>query len=289
MFKVIWGLAVIAGAFVYLVNNYNEIIIYFSTINILNVFLSLSLLIIFKLFTIDLVKNSLGSIGWNPGFKKTFSFVSISQLGKFIPGGIWQYVARFSNYKENGITTKNSAKAFVVENIWLILGSFFISIFYLFISKPDILLNQFHVSFSFSGRYFVAGAALMLWLVVLFVTEFHYHTNTGTFSIKKIIWNFISQTLMWTVYGISFFVLWNHATSTNDLFFTIGAFGLSFLAGYIAIFAPGGIGVREATALFLFSTLFSNSVIGIYILVHRFIYTLVDLIFAGIAMIIIRL
>lgn len=286
--KVVWVLAVIAGAFIYFVKNYNEIKIYLSTINAINVGLSLALLVIFKLFTIDLVKNSLASIGWYPEFKKAFSFVSISQLGKFIPGGIWQYVARFSNYKENGINTKNSAKAFVYENIWLIFGSFLVSIFYLFISKPDILLDQFHISISFSWQTIIACIALALWVIVLFASELFYRANTEIFSVKKVVWNFISQTLMWTVYGISFFVLMNHAKSANDLVFTIGAFGLSFLAGYIAIFAPGGIGVREATALYLFTALFSNSAIGIYILVHRFIYTLVDLLFAGIAMIIIR-
>jgi glycosyltransferase 2 family protein len=286
--KIVWVLAVIAGALFYFINNFNDLQVYFETIDLQKLFSSFFLLVIFKVLTIDLVKNSLKSVGWYPDFLKAFSFVSISQMGKFIPGGIWQYVARFSSYKDNGLSVKKSTRAFINENIWLIFGSFLISIFFLFVSKPDAFLQQFNITLSSKVQYSIATLALSLWIMLLVLTEYYFRTNNAIFSIKKITWNFISQTSMWIVYGISFIALWNNPISSRDLFFCIGAFGLSFLAGYIAIFAPGGIGVREATAVLLFATLLLRSEIGVYALIHRFVYTLVDLIFAGIAIIFLR-
>jgi uncharacterized membrane protein YbhN (UPF0104 family) len=100
---------------------------------------------------------------------------------------------------------------------------------------------------------------------------------------------FFSQVALWVIFGVSFFLLFSKTGSLDDLLFTIGAFGLSFLAGYVAIFAPGGIGVREYVAVLLFSIIFSSTEIGIYTIIHRLLYTLVEFLLAGIALILSRM
>lgn len=286
--KVIWSLAVVIGAGFYFFKNINDIAIYFYQFDLIRLIISFGLLMVVRLFIIDLVRNSLVSIGWQPGFGKAFGFVSISQMGKYIPGGIWQYVARFSSYQENGIPLKKSARAFILENIWLIMGSFLISLFFLLLSQPDMLLHKYNIPLGRNEECILATAALFIWVAVLFFTEYYFRPSKTMFSIRKVLWNFLSQTAMWILYGISFFMLFNRLIVISDLFFFIGACGLSFFAGYIAIFAPGGLGVREAAAVLLFSALYSTSEMSVYAVMHRFLYTLVEVLFAGISVVLIQ-
>lgn len=287
--KVIWSLAVIMGACYYFYSNIDKIEVYFSKIELSRLMLSFGFLMVVRLFIIDLVRNSLVSIGWQPGFSKAFGFVSISQMGKYIPGGIWQYVARFSSYQENGIPLKKSAKAFILENIWLILGSLLVSLFFLFISQPDALLFAYNLHIGRNVQYFLAAIALFIWMGVLVFAEYYFRPTKTNFSAGKLAWNLFSQTLMWILYGFSFYLLFNRQFAISDLSFFIGAFGLSFFAGYIAIFAPGGLGIREAAAVLLFSALFSTAEMSVYTVVHRFLYTLVEVFFAGISIFLIQM
>jgi uncharacterized membrane protein YbhN (UPF0104 family) len=209
--------------------------------------------------------------------------VSISQLGKYIPGGVWQFVARFTAYKENQISYKNMGKSFIVENLWMVIGSFLVSVFFLGISHPTEILVRYGIHLSNTAFLLIAIACLVIFFVTLIIIEYVVKTETRKPNLKNVVVQFISQTVLWIVLGLSFFALFSQTGTLNDLFFTIGAFGLSFMVGYVAIFAPGGIGVREYIAVVLFSLMFSSAEIGIYTIVHRLIYTIVEFLLAGLA------
>ena len=48
---------------------------------------------------------------------------------------------------------------------------------------------------------------------------------------------------IWLAFGLSFWLVF--PPDAGYLAQVVGAFSLSWLAGYVAFFAPGGIGVRE--------------------------------------------
>jgi uncharacterized membrane protein YbhN (UPF0104 family) len=282
--KAVWAVAVVAGGIYYVIKNYTTAINYLHNISTFKLILSLAFIVVVRVLNIDLVQQSLVLVGWKANFKKAFSFVSISQLGKYIPGGIWQYVARFQAYKEADITYKNMGKAFVVENIWVVVGSFLVSLAFIFFSRPVALLQKYGIQLTNQIMILLGIVCLLLWLTVLAVIEQVMKAKSQSFSTKRLVLQFISQTLLWILLGVSFFCLFSKTSSLNDLFFTIGAFGLSYLAGYVVIIAPGGIGVREYVAILLFSGMFSSAEIGIYAIVHRLLYTIGDFGLAGISL-----
>jgi uncharacterized membrane protein YbhN (UPF0104 family) len=281
--KIVWVVAVVAGGIYYVVKNYALAIQYLSTINPIKLLICFLLIVVVRLLNVDLVQRSLFLVGWKPDFKLAFNFVSISQLGKYIPGGVWQFVARFTAYKENQISYKNMGKSFLVENLWMVIGSFLVSVFFLGISHPAEILVKYGIHLSDSLLLIIAVGSMVLFFASLIVIEFVVKTDTRKPSLKNVVPQFISQTFLWIILGVSFFSLFSQTGTLNDLFFTIGAFGLSFLVGYVAIFAPGGIGVREYIAVVLFSLMFSSAEIGIYTIVHRLIYTIVEFLLAGLA------
>lgn len=281
--KFVWIIAVVIGGVYYVIKNYAQAIQYLNTISPLKLVASVVLILIARLLNTDLVQRSLELVGWKPNFKEAFNLVSISQLGKYIPGGVWQFVARFAAYKDNNISVKHMGVSFLVENLWMVLGSLFVSLFFLGISAPVTILDQFGIHLTSHLLQVIAIISLGLFIVSLIIIEFAVKTEFHQPKIKNVLPQLISQLMLWVTMGLSFFVLFSKIGSLNDLFFTIGAFGISFLAGYVAIFAPGGIGIREYVAVVLFSILFSSSVIGIYTIMHRLLYTVVEFLLGGIA------
>ena len=282
--KIVYVIAVVGGGIYYVIKNYSTAIQYLSSISIAKLLISFILIVIMRILNVDLVQRSLILIDWKPDFKQAFSFVSISQLGKYIPGGVWQFVARFGAYKENNITYKDMGKSFIVENIWMVAGSFLVSLFFIFISHPTTILQKYGAELSVTIQMIIGGVCLVFWFLTLVIIEIIFKSKTRKPSLINVCKQFISQTAMWVTLGASLFCLFDQPISFNNLFFTIGAFGLSFLIGYVAIFAPGGIGVREYIAVLLFSVMFSSTEIGIYTIVNRLLYTLAEFLLAGIAL-----
>ena len=134
--KIIWLVAVVVGGILYLAKNYSIASQYLQTIQPLKLVLSFVLILIMRTLHPHLVQHSLVLADSYLDFKQVFSIVSISQLGKYIPGGIWQFVARFSAYKENQLSYKGMGVSFLIENVWLVLGSLFVGVFFIFLGGP---------------------------------------------------------------------------------------------------------------------------------------------------------
>ena len=64
---------------------------------------------------------------------------------------------------------------------------------------------------------------------------------------------------------------------------TIFGYSISWVVGYIMIFAPGGIGIREGALVWIFSGLFPTEEIIIYSTVHRFLFVVVEIVLGSIA------
>lgn len=274
--KIIWILAVILGGIYYVYTNYLDIINYVNSIGVIKLLISFVLLVLVRIFYMVLVRESLFNFDWTPNFIEVFSFVSISQLGKYIPGGVWHFVARYSAYKDNHLSNKNIGKAFLIENFWVVISSFFFSIFFIILSNPVTLFQNYNVSFLLTYKQILLPVIILCWIALLLLTDYLSKIKISQLIIFRNFKRFISQLIMWILYGLSFLSLLPITNNLDLDFFVIGSIVLSFLVGFIAIIAPGGIGFREFAGVILFSSIFNETEITTYLLVHRFLYTIVE-------------
>ena len=63
----------------------------------------------------------------------------------------------------------------------------------------------------------------------------------------------------------------------------IGAFIISWLVGFVSLFAPSGLGIREAVLVSLLLPVLSANDSAIFALIHRILWIGVELIFTLIA------
>ena len=84
---------------------------------------------------------------------------------------------------------------------------------------------------------------------------------------------------IWMAFGLSFWLVF--PPDAGYLAQVVGAFSLSWLAGYIAFFAPGGIGVREVLLAVLLGAFFAGGEVAIYASIHRLLWVLAEVFLGG--------
>jgi glycosyltransferase 2 family protein len=89
----------------------------------------------------------------------------------------------------------------------------------------------------------------------------------------------------WLVLGASFWLCARGLAGapSHDLAFYTGAFAMAWLAGLLAVYAPGGLGVREAVLVALLSSRIGAADALVVAAASRLILIGVDVVLAGLA------
>jgi hypothetical protein len=273
--KWVWFIAVIIGAGYYFYRNYAKISIYLETISIWRVVLSFLLLFLGKFALSDLTRISLRKINVRLEYKDALTITSITQLGKYLPGGIWHVAGKFGIYKARKISTKKSTAAIVFENVWLLSSALVIGVTCLLISSRDVLCGFNSVFCSNTLNNGILFGLPILWVIALLLFDYFFFKE-NRYSLKDFVFLVLEMLVIWVSFGISFWMVFplksGFATAIT------GAFSISWVAGYVAFFAPGGIGIREYLLTVILAAYFSSSEVATYATIHRLIWVVVEVI-----------
>jgi uncharacterized membrane protein YbhN (UPF0104 family) len=117
---------------------------------------------------------------------------------------------------------------------------------------------------------------VLLWILLLVVYE--KIVPSPTTGRKYLI--LVSSLLAWVFLGLSFgFIL--PEFSPHSGFYVIGIYALGWIAGYITIFAPGGLGIRESVLVLLLGSMIEPELAIVYASIHRFMFIIAE-IFLGV-------
>jgi uncharacterized membrane protein YbhN (UPF0104 family) len=184
-----------------------------------------------------------------------------AQLGKYIPGSVWQYAGRAAVARANGIPVRPVGISLPIEFAAAAIAAGSIAAFLLgwwgalVLAAVAVLL--------------VAGGRPMRSRLPAFVT--------------------IRATLLylpvWLVLGASFWLCARGlvAVPADDLALYTGAFSVAWLAGLLAIYAPGGLGVREAVLVALLHGRIGAADALVVAAASRLMLILADVLLAGIS------
>jgi uncharacterized membrane protein YbhN (UPF0104 family) len=184
-----------------------------------------------------------------------------AQLGKYIPGSVWQYAGRAAIARTNGLPTREVAVSLPVEFVASAAAAGVIGAFLL----------------GWWGAVVVTGAAGVLIAGRL--------ARSGPPGVNATVRAALLYVPVWMSLGASF---WFCARTfvgipVHDLALYTGAFAIAWLAGLLAIYAPGGLGVREAVVVALLSGRLGAADALVVAAASRLLLMLADLGLAGIA------
>jgi uncharacterized membrane protein YbhN (UPF0104 family) len=147
----------------------------------------------------------------------------------------------------------------VYENLWLILSASLTGSIFL-IASSDVAWQ--------------IGAIILLvlvWWAILFLM----HNRKWRPALSGV----LLQLAIWITLGLSYGVLLPLSTAPQSILLTLGAFAISWLVGFLTLFAPGGIGTREAAIVTLMLPLLPAESSLILASLHRLLWVLVEVLF----------
>lgn len=196
-------------------------------------------------------------------------------IGKYIPGKFWGIVARGAILKDGVKISRKQISVSFIEQAFT-LGCGVLLVIVLFISTNFKLVEYFWLP--------SLGIALLLIATVAIAwrwTSRKFNLTNVTNINWKIFFFTIAYMSMWLISAVPLIVLMTAKSQMTALEIIIAssAFISAMISGWLAVFTPGGLGIREA----VFSYISPNSLTwqqGLFwITLHRGLYALFDLVY----------
>jgi uncharacterized membrane protein YbhN (UPF0104 family) len=232
-----------------------------------------------KLIHTEVVRSMIGAVNSQSRFRDAFYAHNVSQLGKYIPGAIWQFVALYEIYRRYGITSSQAVQMMLLENGSMVATS---SLLGLAAAPVFLLLLQSFLSWPLIA---VLVAAAIVALTALALTKRFadrvrvvLHSSWRyRFLVVRVVLLFLA---MWILIGLSAAALFAGYEALSPLY-VIALFGMSFVIGFAAPFAPAGIGVRDVVFAVGLTGIVEPQAAAFITIGHRILYIAADLIFGG--------
>ena len=186
-----------------------------------------------------------------------FRILYLANLGRYVPGKVWQLFGVLYLTRKQGISVDEAGASFLLMQIYSLSAS---ALVFLVAAQFEsrLLVDQVALLGLESGWALSIAMLLISAYVVFWPAKAISGINwilgkmkrpgielvIGKWTALKI---FLGFCLAWAVYGLAFWLLTLSVSATITIgpIAAIGIFVLAHQIGYLAIFAPGGLGPRE--------------------------------------------
>ena len=188
----------------------------------------------------------------------------LSNVAKYVPGTVWTVLGRGFYAKREKIPLSNTYVSWTLEMYFQLITIIIIVLSYTFLSTLSLewfillVLSVIALILPVVQKSFLSRIVLSisrLRLMNRYEKKFKLLSETiGNIDRRGLIAPMISYFVIWLIYGLWFMMLSSSVTGVFDinsiLLFTF-MWGISWTIGYIIIFVPSGIGIREGVLLSL--------------------------------------
>jgi len=210
------------------------------------------------------------------------SFYVLTNILKYVPGGMWHFVERF-NFIKKISNPQVALYSTLIEPYFMLSGSFLLaslgiifSPFYFFLIFPLLFLNRKFIFLILKRLGSLKGKVFDVLRLPNSKDQFEERVNIISFFPTKALFLEIGFVLS---KFIGFYICLNtfYASNTLNIIFLLVIFSLSWSLGLSVPAAPGGVGVFEACLLFFVGKSIPQNIILITLIYFRIISTLADL------------
>ena len=210
------------------------------------------------------------------------SFYVLTNILKYVPGGMWHFVERF-NFIKKISNPQIALYSTLIEPYFMLTGSFLLasmglifSPFYFFLIFPLIFLNRKFIFLIFKILGSLKGKVLEVLRLPNSKDQFEERINIVSFFPSRALFLEIGFVLS---KFIGFYICLNtfYTSNTLNIIFLLVIFSLSWSIGLVVPAAPGGVGVFEACLLLFVGKSIPENIILISLVYFRVISTSADL------------
>jgi len=210
------------------------------------------------------------------------SFYVLTNVLKYVPGGIWHFVERF-NFIKRISNPQIALYSTLIEPYFMLSGSFLLaslgvifSPLYFFLIFPLVFLNRNLIYFILKRLGSIKGKVFEVLRIQNLNDQFEERINIISFFPTRALLLEIGFVLSKFI-GFYFCLNTFYPSDTLDIIFLLVIFSLSWSLGLVVPTAPGGVGVFEACLLFLVGRNIPQNAILVSLIYFRVISTSADL------------
>lgn len=195
--------------------------------------------------------------GKSISFLSGWTFFQLSQLGRYLPGRIGQFVWMLSFSRGFGIEKTHAILATCIQLAFQCCLGCILGLPILRHSGTPRLQNWVASSFQipYKTGVLIAGLGIVILGGVVLLYRYRIQQTLprlikqcrAMFSVSGVLWLAGAYLLLWAFLGIAFFLFIKSLTpvSTSQLPVVTGTYAVAWSIGFLSIITPSGLGVRE--------------------------------------------
>ncbi|MFP5502980.1 MAG: lysylphosphatidylglycerol synthase domain-containing protein [Candidatus Sericytochromatia bacterium] len=207
-------------------------------------------------------------------FKDAFRILFYSNLGEYLPGGVWNMVGRVALAQRVGVPPLKTSATLLMEVACQVTAAILVAL----LTFP-----------AFAGQGMLANPLLLAGAAIAVIIGMHPRILNAVlalgerltkktlprfpFSYRFILGMLAYYTLNWLILGASFAALGQALLATpltpGQLGLLVGSFAVAWNVGVFAFFFPAGLGVREVALITLLASAFPPAWPAVLALVAR--------------------
>jgi glycosyltransferase 2 family protein len=171
----------------------------------------------------------------------------VSNLGKYIPGKIWTITAMGVMARQQGVSPVAAAGSAIVMQLVSIVAGLFVVAATGAITLPRLRLPLLGISLLLFGA-LLAGPHLLARAMALASRLLRRDLGTiPRFPVRTVALATLGNVAAWVLYGVAFriLVMGLLGKALGGWPDYIALYTFSYISGFVSIFVPGGLGVRE--------------------------------------------
>lgn len=246
---------------------------------------AVALAVVYVFFTMCSWKTILKDIGSDIDWNAATQLFGVSQIGKYIPGGVWNIVAAAEIGRDHDIPARRSVTAMTVAVLISLLSGAGIGVITILSTSVSIQIPTWLI------------VALLMFLVILLMPpvlnrliEFGFKLLKRPAPERRLTFSglglaTILAIIAWVISGVQIWILacgFGVSPSVDSLALAVGSYALAWVAGFLVVFVPAGTGVRESVLGIFFVGILSSGGVLAVVLISRIAMTVADLAFAGV-------
>lgn len=209
---------------------------------------------------------------------------NISQVPKYLPGSVWQFLSRAVLYKSVGMNLDQIRTVILVEIAWLVSSAFLVGIPAL-ILKGDIVFDALGLSELDRGSLILGVIVIGLFaagLFALLAVRFGARLRRMIAPLRPRPQLLAMLAATWIALGFSFWLLLPDFSFAQTPM-VISLFAIAYGLGTVSVFAPAGLGIRETVLVVGLTGSVLPAEAAVAVALHRVLYVIADFASAGIA------
>lgn len=277
--KWLWVGCVVVAAGAVVWRSRDDVLRMFSQIPLWLMAVSFLLLVAAKLLLGENARIAAAHSGIALDYGTATRLYNLSQLGKYLPGSVWQFIGRAAAYRTHGAGYAQIRDALLTESLWIVAAAFCIggllcgpALVSIVHDSLSSIVAWWLLALAAIGTLGVAG--LLVWKRAAFMRYIRSAVPTSRAVLV--------QTAIWCFLGGSFWVLIQACDMDAGLVFSIGLFAAAYAVGFLVPIAPAGLGVRDGIlTLGLLPFAPAGEAVAVTV-VARLIYLVVELVLVAI-------